>query len=219
MGKKFPGFLTTSDSFTGIPENFFRDVLPQIDDLNLLKLCLYILWKANTTGDFSQAFSTDIVLLDRILADSFERKGEDERSFIHSLLEKAADSEYLLKSKEGPGGQIHYFINCEDGRKALKKSGKKGTGSAVTLEQVKPNIYKLYEENIGPLTPLIADALKDAESDYPLEWITEAIQIAVKNNVRRWRYIEKVLDRWQKEGRNGTDRKRAKTDYRSYIDE
>jgi len=35
----------------------------------------------------------------------------------------------------------------------------------------RPNIFKLYEENIGPLTPLIADALKDAEKTYPPEWV------------------------------------------------
>ena len=38
----------------------------------------------------------------------------------------------------------------------------------------RPNIFKLYEENIGPLTPLIADALKDAEETYPPEWVAEA---------------------------------------------
>ncbi len=50
----------------------------------------------------------------------------------------------------------------------------------------RPNVFKLYEENIGPLTPMIADALKDAENTFSPEWIAEAIELAVKNNKRSW---------------------------------
>ena len=64
----------------------------------------------------------------------------------------------------------------------------------------RPNIFKLYEENIGPLTPLIADALKDAEQTYPPEWVAEALEIAVKNNKRNWKYVEAILRRWKEEG-------------------
>ncbi len=71
--------------------------------------------------------------------------------------------------------------------------------SAPPLER--PNIYKLYEENIGPLTPLIADALKDAEAEYPPEWIEEALGEAVKRNKRNWKYVEAILRGWKEEGR------------------
>jgi len=74
-------------------------------------------------------------------------------------------------------------------------------GSAPPLER--PNIFKLYEENIGPLTPLIADMLKEAEELYRAEWLEEALTIAVKNNKRNWRYVEAILKRWKEEGKNG----------------
>ena len=61
----------------------------------------------------------------------------------------------------------------------------------------RPNVFKLYEENIGPLTPMIADALKDAETIYSIEWIAEAIELAVKNNKRNWKYSEAILKRWK----------------------
>jgi DnaD/phage-associated family protein len=64
-------------------------------------------------------------------------------------------------------------------------------------------VFKLYEENIGPLTPLIADMLKEAEVFYPAEWFEEAFTIAVKNNKRNWRYVEAILKRWKEEGKNG----------------
>jgi DNA replication protein len=67
----------------------------------------------------------------------------------------------------------------------------------------RPNMFRLYEENIGPLTPLIADALKDAEELYSDEWVADAIELAVKNNKRNWKYCEAVLKRWKDEGRHG----------------
>lgn len=55
------------------------------------------------------------------------------------------------------------------------------------------NIAKLYEAEIGALTPLVADAIRDALKTYPADWICEAIHIAVKNNARRWNYVEAIL--------------------------
>ena len=79
----------------------------------------------------------------------------------------------------------------------------------------RPNIFKLYEENIGPLTPLIADALKDAEEIYSAEWIAETIELAVKNNKRNWKYCEAILKRWKEEGRaEKQDRRDAEKDRR-----
>jgi DNA replication protein len=72
------------------------------------------------------------------------------------------------------------------------------TGVFASVER--PNIFKLYEENIGPLTPLIADALKDAEEILG-GMGREAIELAVKNNKRNWKYCEAILKRWKEEGR------------------
>jgi DnaD/phage-associated family protein len=118
--------------------------------------------------------------------------------------------------------QSHYFLNTPRGRAAALAFGQQSAedeSSPVksTLDAIKPNVFQLYEENIGPLTPLIADMLKDAQDTFPVEWIDEAIQIAVKNNVRRWKYVESILKRWQEEGRNGTDRRDAQEDYERYL--
>jgi len=54
-------------------------------------------------------------------------------------------------------------------------------------------ISKLYEREIGALTPLVADSIRDALKDYPADWIEEAIPIAVANNSRRWNYVLAIL--------------------------
>jgi len=63
-----------------------------------------------------------------------------------------------------------------------------------------PNVFALYEENVGGITPLIADELKDAEERYPPQWIEAAFREAVSLNKRSWRYIHSILKRWEAEG-------------------
>lgn len=73
---------------------------------------------------------------------------------------------------------------------------------------VSPNIFSLYEQNIGVLTPLIAEKLAEAEKAYPPEWVNEAFGLAVSNNKRSWRYIEVILKKWASEGRDNGEPKR-----------
>jgi DnaD/phage-associated family protein len=63
------------------------------------------------------------------------------------------------------------------------------------------NVYTLYEEDIGVLTPLIAEEIDEAESIYPEGWIEDAIRIAAENNARRWSYVRGILERWERDGR------------------
>jgi DNA replication protein len=65
----------------------------------------------------------------------------------------------------------------------------------------RPNIFVLYEQNIGLLSPLLADELKDAADMYPAEWIEAAFREAVQHNKRNWSYIRAILRRWETEGR------------------
>ena len=85
------------------------------------------------------------------------------------------------------------------------------------------NIFRLYEENIGPLTPLIAETLGEAEDTYPAEWIEDAIRIAVQSNKRTWRYVAAILERWQREGRHdkkepSKDRSDTEEPHRKYVE-
>jgi len=87
----------------------------------------------------------------------------------------------------------------------------------------KPNVFRLYEQNIGLLTPLIADRLVTALETYSAQWIEDAIGEAVTYNRRSWRYIERILTHWaanarsdlpgeHKDGSHETYRRRAERD-------
>ena len=103
-----------------------------------------------------------------------------------------------------------YFLNTVKGRQALAMVRQ---GRVAELQSVIPdearlrvkrsNIFQLYEQNIGVLTPLIADQLRDMEKTYAPEWIADAVEIAVSRNKRHLRYIQNILRRWETEGRDG----------------
>lgn len=57
------------------------------------------------------------------------------------------------------------------------------------------DIFTLFPENIGALTPLLSDDLREAEDIYPAEWIEEAFRIAPTFSKRSWRYVCAILER------------------------
>lgn len=72
----------------------------------------------------------------------------------------------------------------------------------VQIQIERPNIFVLYEQNIGLLTPMIASQLEDAADQYSMDWIESAFSEAVQLNKRNWKYISAILRRWKTEGRN-----------------
>jgi DNA replication protein len=92
-------------------------------------------------------------------------------------------------------------------RESIEPAGKSGAlrgyerASQVQVQIERPNIFVLYEQNIGLLSPLIADELRDAADTYPAEWIETAFREAVLHNKRKWSYIRAILRRWETEGR------------------
>lgn len=54
-------------------------------------------------------------------------------------------------------------------------------------------VARAYEQEIGALTAMISDKLRDACAEYPPDWIIEAIGIAVEKNIRNWKYVLAIL--------------------------
>lgn len=67
-------------------------------------------------------------------------------------------------------------------------------------EDEPPNLFAVYEREIGLMTPAIADELKDAEVEYPPGWPEAAMKEAARQNKRSWAYARAILDRWKVDG-------------------
>jgi DNA replication protein len=206
----FKGF-SDSESFTQLPDTFFQRLLAEINDPAELKVTLFFLWQAqHMEGPFRALRQAD-----------FEGKtlglSADE---IAAGLEKAVRRGSILGVEHE--ADIVYFLNSPRGRAAAEAFAKgegDESGKILAAPMVeRPNLFKLYEENIGPLTPMIADMLKDAEETYSQEWVAEALEIAVRNNVRNWKYVEAILKRWKEKGKNeGKDRQDAEKGSERYT--
>ncbi|UOQ45408.1 DnaD domain protein [Halobacillus salinarum] len=72
-------------------------------------------------------------------------------------------------------------------------------------EEIKPlptstNACTFYEQNIGMLTPFIAEKIMKWCSDLSDELVIESMKLALQNNKRFFNYCEGVLKRWQSLG-------------------
>ncbi len=202
----FKGF-TEKDNFTQVPNAFYKHLLGNIDDLHELKITIYALWRIqNMEGEAYSLSRSDF---------SSENLGASAEE-IDSGLEKTVQRGTLLIAKNQE--QVRYFLNSPRGQAEAKAfaDGRKDSpeASIPPSSLLRPNIYKLYEENIGPITPLLADTLKEAEDEYDPEWIAEAFLIAVERNKRNWKYVEAILKRWKDEGRGKEQNRRDDSESR-----
>ena len=83
------------------------------------------------------------------------------------------------------------------------------------LRPDRPDIFGLYEQNIGMVTPIMADRLTEALNMYPEDWIRDAIGESVTYNKRNWRYIQRILENWTAEGRTHEANRR---DHEEHLD-
>lgn len=76
-------------------------------------------------------------------------------------------------------------------------------------------VFKSYEQNIGVISPIVVDILKDRIQSQGAELVLLAIAEAVKNNAKTIRYIEKVLNAWDNDGIKTADAARLRIAERS----
>ena len=252
----FIGFPDVKMKPVVIPEHFFTELLPQIDDLAELKLTLHCFWLLNAQeGELrylrGEDLRQDATLVQSLLLDNDLRTPDE---VVDQALQRAVARNTLLKLEietdlaggEGNGAKdtantptpqpqivqlrlervqssrAHdevqkpktkiddwYFINTVKGRQTLAlirqgewKELQQAIPEEARLRVQRPNIFVLYEQNVGLMTPMIADQLRDLEKSYPPDWVHEAFEIAVSRNKRHLRYIQNILRRWETEGKD-----------------
>lgn len=239
MAKKQTGFIGFPEGQTRsirLHELFFTDLLPQIDDLAELKLTLHVMWLLNKQESEMRYVRGDDLRADDILLASLNLDSElrTPEAALEDAIERAVARNTLIRVeveiRTVLGQQVWedlYFLNTSKGRQAaaMVRQGKVSGLHAVAPEEARlkverPNVFVLYEQNIGIMTPLVADQLRDLEKSYPPDWIEEAFDIAVAANKRALRYIQAVLKRWETEGKDDgkeTERDSAESRRKKYI--
>ena len=221
------GFPDNS-KFTPVPNLLYGPLLEEIDDLPVLKCLLRILWLHSQKKGFPRFLTWGELTTDRTLAKALPIDGSSFNTALGDTLEKAQQLGVFIHLRlEADQGLVDvYMPNTQEGRRAAQhlKSQKLDKLPAIqekpkTAPTTRPNIFLLYEENIGIIGPIMAEELKEAEKIYPQEWVEEAFRAAVVQNKRSWRYIEAILKGWMTEGREHGEpgRHPKKVDAREWI--
>ncbi len=232
MRRPFAGFSTQRERSVPVPAELFGEVLAAVQDLAELKVLLTIFRlvaaQRDLPRDRPRAVGWDMLRQDEALREGLAVLGKEQsvEQRLDRALEQAVARGTLLHLVAQRGGHAEswYLLNTAANRRLAQTLGQDlgrlaGTplaeASAVSLEPA--SIYSLYEQNIGLLTPLLAEELEEAAQAYPPQWIEEAFREAVAHNRRHWRYIRAILERWGREGREQPDRGTATLDVAKYT--
>ena len=209
--------------YTPAPDPLFGPLLEDIQDVAELKVALRGLWLLHHKRQSLRAVSLDEFLADPTLLRALRpmtapgdvrdsKECGDATDEIRRGLRLAVRRGIFLAHEAGPG-KVYFVLNNDAGRRTvarMKESGTEPEGAAglgadepPARPKERPNIYALYEDTIGTLSPIIAERLKEAEDRYPPSWIWEAFEIAALENKRSWQYISAILARWGSEGKGG----------------
>lgn len=201
----FPGFPTSARA-TPVPNLFFSRLLPRIGTPEELLVTLYFFYAMGLNRRSPPFLTRRELEADATLARALGNLCGDGPDALSRGLDLAVQRGSLLRVDAKGDGRAEevYLLATPHNRRAAERL----TGAELRLDEPlppaapaeTPNIFELYEENIGAITPLIADDLKDAEERYPPPWIEAAFREAVSLNKRSWRYVSSILKRWEAEG-------------------
>lgn len=209
--------------YTPAPDPLFGPLLEEIHDVAELKVTLRGLWLLHHKRQSVRAVSLDEFLSDTTLLRGLRPDtgasdaepgdagpGHAVAEEIRRGLRLAVRRGVFLAHESGPG-RVYFALNNDAGRRTvarMKQTGEEpghgapGVDEAPTGVRQRPNIFALYEDTIGMLSPIVAERLKEAEDRYPPGWIREAFEIAALENKRNWQYVDAILKRWGSEGKS-----------------
>ena len=201
---RFEGFRTGSKA-VAIPVEFFNELMPTLNRGVEIRVVLHVIYMIFRKSGRIRAVSFEELVNETSLRAALS---EDTYRFqIKEALDRGVQAGALLECHLNQHDFL-YFLNNEGGRRqyqqihmgTLSFSEDSQIATAIKLDKTTPIIA--YEQEIGTVTPAIAEAIREAEGIYPTEWIIEALNLASTNNARSWRYVDAILKRWNKEGRN-----------------
>jgi len=208
------GLVLNPTEVLPIPVSFLTEIVPAITSLEELQVSLPTISLLDAAGGFNEPLAEKTILRDRTLRSALRIEGSprapDARITKGLDLALARGTLVRLVSAEARKRAIFYYLNTPENRSSIRlmETGQlpaprtlwpDENPPSITIDR--PNAFRLYEQNIGTLTPLIADQISRAIEEYPDDWIEDALGEAVTYNRRSWRYVTRILENWRAYGR------------------
>ena len=204
--------------FTPVPNPLLSGLLEQIDDLAELKLTLRVVWALNRKASGLAYVTESELCSDRSVGAMLGSSGDLLEAEVRRALLAAVGRGTLLGVPGTDDGETRYLLNTQPVRAALAGKGYTlpeqqdwtlGTFTETQQSEARPElhqgVFRVYEENIGVISPLIAESITAALQEYPESDVVDAMRVAVEANARSWKYVLTVLKRWAVEGRDERD--------------
>jgi|SRR5579875_293475 len=187
-----------SDAEIGIADSFLQRILTVVHDLAELKVVLQVVRLAG--GREFPVVSRNEMLSGPVVRSvvGLDNPVPSDERLVASLNRAVADG--LLLQLDVEGREPLYVPNTDDNARRVRDLPFDVLPTEGEITVHRPNVFALYEQHLGPLTPLLAEQLRDAERMYPRAWIEQAILQAVHYNKRNWRYVQAILAGWEETG-------------------
>ena len=153
----FPGFGAAVKRLP-VPAPLLASLLADIADCAELKCTLRFLWFEAQQSGAPKRVPVSALRTDGVLLDALGSEDEIERGIA-----LAVERGTLIQAGDW------LLLRTPQNERAAGRSGPAPAQAAVGQPSERPNIFRLYEENIGMLTPMVADELRAAEEEYPAE--------------------------------------------------
>ncbi|MYK25363.1 MAG: DnaD domain protein [Dehalococcoidia bacterium] len=201
-GAPFEGFPGIGKA-TAIPNTFFSTVLPAMREPGDLLAFLWVARLVQEQQGDARFVTADQVWALSAAASTFEALSDGRESLERGLAACVELGALLALDLAGSGQQeTVYFVNNPASRRAVARARggdlelRPGAIAYEPQPARRPNIFHLYEEHVGTITPLVAERLLVAAEQYPQHLVESAFREAAERNVRNWKYIERMLQNW-----------------------
>ncbi len=213
----FVGFPASGMEEVVIPALLLTDLLSRVDSLAETRLTLYCYQQIGRLSRQDAWLRAGELRSDSVLLKMMSGLSElhTPQEVLDDALEKALIRNSLLglvlPGADGEPDDRALFLNTEAGR--WLRSSMQTVGAAVRGDSGIPRIaqlsesepFRLYHQNFGLLTPVLADQLRNLIEDFPLPWVCDAMEIAVARNKKALAYVKAILNRWEREGRESDE--------------
>jgi len=195
--------------FTPVPNPLLASLLEEIDSLDELKVVLRTIHGLHKQRKVPASIEFDELLSDRTVSAMLGSSGRQLEEVVETTIESASKRGILLVVNDD-NGRRQICLNTEPVRRALVRQGIDPAVSAskpaetwADTESALPKLdaVTFYEQNVGQVTPLVAENIHAALEAHPEDEVMLAIRKAVEANARSWNYIAAILNRWAREGR------------------
>ena len=192
--KHFP--LPDDYGVTSVPNAVMESLLHPEAHIDQVTFALRTLWWLERSTTFPKSVTVSELRTDRTLITCLG-------SAFDSVMEAVCGRGVFLRGvTDGVDRLMLNTVAAARGHGTVDDGHGKSTNGwdSVASKPGPADAYRAYEQNIGPLTPMIRESIGQALQDFTDAQITQAIDAAVENDARSWAYVRAVLRKWNRGG-------------------